>query len=223
MNSKQVYFVRHGESVTNATGIRQGPAALLTELGKKQARRVAERIAELPIEHIVVSPYERTRETSLPIIEATGCTNVEHSELFVERRNPSIMLGTHKDDPQTEQLWAQIAANYHVSGWRYTDEENFDDLIERAKNALGLLEKLPEQHVLVVSHGMFMRVILAHVLLGDHLDGRIFWDRFVPIKTVANTGIMHLEYTENFHKTGMYWKLISWNDHAHLHREPTLL
>jgi len=66
---------------------------------------------------------------------------------------------------------------------------------------------------------MFMKVILAHILLGDHLTGRIFWDQFVPIKNIHNTGIMHLEYTDNFHKTAKYWKLVSWNDHAHLAEE----
>ena len=132
-----------------------------------------------------------------------------------------MMLGTIAHDPKTERVWEVIAANYHVSGWRYSDEENFEDLQSRAKKALALLEELPEKKILVVSHGMFMKVIFAHILLGDTLDGRIFWDQFIPAKNIANTGIMHLEYAENFHKTGMYWKLVSWNDHAHL--KPHLL
>lgn len=216
MNTKHVYFVRHGESVANATGIRQGATSPLSEKGKTQAMQVAKRIARLSIERIVVSPYERTKETARSIIETSGHKNVESSELFVERRNPSIMRGTRVGDPEIERAWETIAANYHVSGWHHSDEENFEDLIVRAKKALVFLEKLPEKNILVVSHGMFMKVILAHVLLGEHLNGRVFWDRFVPTKNVANTGIMHLEYTDNYTKTGMYWKLVSWNDHAHL-------
>ena len=113
-------------------------------------------------------------------------------------------------------MWEEIATNYGVPGWRHSDEENFEDLLERAKKALSFLETLPEERILVTSHGLFMKAILAHVLLGDHLNGRIFWDQFIPIKNVENTGILHLEYTDNYHGTCKYWKLHSWNDRAHL-------
>ncbi|OGZ06883.1 MAG: hypothetical protein A2942_00460 [Candidatus Lloydbacteria bacterium RIFCSPLOWO2_01_FULL_50_20] len=216
MSSKHVYFVRHGESVANATGIRQGPKSQLSEKGRIQASAVAKRIAQLPVGCILVSPYVRTTETARPLIDASCPASVEYSELFIERVNPSIMLGTKAGVPETEQIWDEIAKHYGVPGWRYSDEENFEDLILRAKKALTLLETLPERTIVVVSHGMFMKVIFAYVLLGEQLNGRTFWDKFVPAKNVANTGIMHLEYTENYWKTGMLWKLHSWNDHAHL-------
>ncbi len=216
MSSKHVYFVRHGESVANATGIRQGPATPLTERGRKQAMLVAKRIAHLSPERIVGSNFMRAKETAEIIRVHGGHKYVEYSSLFVERRNPSIMLGKAMDDPEVERMWEKIAKHYGVLGWRHSDEENFEDLITRAKDALTHLEGLPETRIVVASHGLFMKVILAHLLLGENLNGRIFWDQFVPIKNVANTGIMHLEYTDNWQKTGKYWKLISWNDHAHL-------
>ena len=126
------------------------------------------------------------------------------------------MLNRDSKDPEIEKVWDEIARNYDAKNWRHSDEENFEDLCTRAIAALSFLEALPEQHILVVTHGMFMKVLFAHVLLGEHINGRIFWDKFVPMKTIANTGIMHLEYVENYHKTAMYWKVISWNDHAHL-------
>ena len=132
------------------------------------------------------------------------------------RINPSVMRDRHESDPEMRRIWDEIEANYHIPEWHHSDEENFEDLRDRTKRALAFLERLPEDRILVVTHGLFKKIIFAHVLLGDTLNGRIFWNSFVPAKTVANTGIMHLEYTENFRKTGMYWKLVSWNDHAHL-------
>jgi broad specificity phosphatase PhoE len=214
--AKHVYFLRHGESVANATKIRQGPEAPLTDRGKAQAALLGQRLADLPLDRIIASNFARAHETAKIATAYTGHTQIDLSPLVVERRNPSFMMGGTLDDPEHLRVWELIAANYGNPDWRHSDEENFEDLRQRAIQALSYLAALPEQHVAVFSHGMFMKVVLAHVLLGKYLGGRIFWDQFVPAKNVENTGIMHLEFTENFHKTAMYWKLISWNDHAHL-------
>ena len=213
---KNVYFVRHGESVANATGIRLGESAQLTALGEKQALLAAARLKNLPLERIIASPFVRAHHTASIIAEHLERKIDTVSLLFIERRNPSSMLNRDSKDPEIEKVWDEIARNYDAKNWRHSDEENFEDLCTRAIAALSFLEALPEQHILVVTHGMFMKVLFAHVLLGKHMNGRIFWDKFVPIKTIANTGIVHLEHTENYHKTAMYWKVVSWNDHAHL-------
>lgn len=214
--NKHVYFFRHGESVANATKVRQGAETPLTDRGRAQAEKLGKRLSCLPIKCIVASDFVRAHETALIVTQHTGHTHIDLSPLFVERQNPSFMTGHHQENEETERVWSIIAQNYGVHGWRHSDEENFEDLVLRAKAALAYLEALPEKHIAVASHGMFMKVIFAHILLGDHLNGRIFWDNFVPAKNVENTGIMHLEYTDNFHGTAKYWKLISWNDHAHL-------
>lgn len=225
MTSKHVYLVRHGESLTNASKVRLGPEAPLTELGKKQARIVAERLRSLKAKRLIVSPYKRTKGTAEPIAETTGLSP-EYSALFVERRGPSIVMNRHSEDPEVQEVWRTIIAHAHIPGWRHSDEENFEDLSLRADQALVYLEPLPEDPAtedptIVVTHGMFMKMLLAKNLLGKKLDGRIFWDCFVPAKNVANTGIMHIEFTNRFDGSGMYWKLHSWNDHAHL--SPDLL
>lgn len=214
--SKHVYFFRHGESVANATKVRQGPETPLTDKGQVQASKLGERLVSINLERILSSSFLRARKTAEIVTVHTLHENIDLSPLYAERRNPSIMVGAADEDEAQRQIWEQIGANYGNPGWRHSDEENFEDLIFRAKEGLKLLETLPEKRVGVASHGLFMKVIFAHVLLGDMLDGRIFWDKFVPMKGVENTGIMHLEYTMNYHRTKMYWKLVSWNDHAHL-------
>ncbi|OGZ07165.1 MAG: hypothetical protein A3D65_05165 [Candidatus Lloydbacteria bacterium RIFCSPHIGHO2_02_FULL_50_13] len=206
--------------MTNATKINYGPTVPLTDRGKAQARIVGKRLASLMPKRLIASPYERAKETGSTIAEEVGLP-LEHSDLFIERRAPSVVRNRHGEEPEVQRIWKAIAENADIPDWHHSDEENFSDLRGRAKVALCFLETIPEDPTIVVTHGLFMKMLLAHILLGAKLDGRIFWDCFVPAKNIANTGIMHLEYTENFHKTGMYWKLVSWNDHAHL--SPDLL
>lgn len=222
-NTKTVYFLRHGESVANATGVRLGDTPPLTDRGKAQAREAGRRLATLPIERVIVSPYLRTRETFAEIAEHFPDVTVDHSTLVVERTNPSIMLGKSMGDEAIGRIWKEIGANYHVLGWRYSDEENFEDLRGRAAAAFEFLAELPEQNILVVTHGMFMKMLLAYTLLGESLDARTFWDQFIPTKNVMNTALMTVEYGERYGGGGNYWKLISWNDHAHLENKDGLI
>jgi broad specificity phosphatase PhoE len=216
MTTKHIYLVRHGQSFANLSGVGQGADSELTDKGKKQAELVGDRLGTYGIERIISSPYVRAHQTATIIAARMNTIVHEQSELFVERRNPSFMVGMSVRDPKVQYTWETIAQNYGIPGWRYADEENFEDLRDRTKKALSFLEALPEERILITSHGLFMKVILAHILLGDHLNGRIFWDQFIPIKNIENTGIMYVAHMENYHKTAKHWKLISWNDHAHL-------
>ena len=93
MNTKHVFIVRHGESVANATGIRQGPETPLTERGESQAALIGTRLRDHQIERIVASPYARAHKTARIISEKLGMTINDVSPLFKERTNPSIMRG----------------------------------------------------------------------------------------------------------------------------------
>jgi broad specificity phosphatase PhoE len=216
MKTKDVYFGRHGESRAKATRIHEGGDSPLTERGVLQAEFSAIRLRKKGIERIITSNYARAIATAEVHGYHLGLPVANTSHLFAERRNPSVMLGKHADVDEIERIQDEIAAHYGVPGWHHSDEENFEELLARAKDALAFLESVPEDTIYVASHGMFMKVIFAYVQLGGLLTGRIFWDRYVPMKNVHNTGLMHLQHTMNYFGTGMYWKLVSWNDHAHL-------
>ena len=188
----------------------------LTPLGIKQCERVAKRFREYDIKRLISSDFVRALHLA-EIISLELSIPIAHiSPLFGERRNPSLLLGTHEADPKAVSIWNEIQAHYGETNWRYADEENFDDFRARVIEALEFLRQQQETRIIVTSHGMTMKMILAHVTLGKHLTGKIFWEQFVPIKNVRNCGIMQLEYVQNYEGTGMFWKLVSWNDHAHL-------
>jgi broad specificity phosphatase PhoE len=68
-----VHLLRHGE-VYNPQGILYGraPGFVLSDRGHAMAERVAERIGDLDITHIVSSPLERAQQTAAPLAKVRG-------------------------------------------------------------------------------------------------------------------------------------------------------
>ncbi len=82
-----VHLIRHGE-VHNPQGILYGRSSgyHLSERGRKMADRVADRIGQRDITHIVSSPLERAQETAAPLAAVRGLT-VELDERVIESGN----------------------------------------------------------------------------------------------------------------------------------------
>ena len=72
-----VHLLRHGE-VYNPQGILYGraPGFVLSDRGHAMAERVAERIGDLDITHIVSSPLERAQQTAAPLAKVRGLVPV---------------------------------------------------------------------------------------------------------------------------------------------------
>ncbi len=209
---KKIYFVRHGESEGNVGSIRQDNKTVLTEKGRLQAKTVAKRCAELPIEVIICSTLQRAEQTAEEILKETH-KPIEYSALFIERQRPSEVIGKPKDDPKSIKAEEAVIKNFHLPGFRYSDEENFDDLKERARKALKYLAERPEENILVVTHGFFMRIIMAYVLFGDKLTGEEC-NKCIRVFHMENTALTELCYDDK--KESSPWWLWTWNDHAHL-------
>ena len=207
---KNIYFVRHGESEGNIGPIRQTASTSLTDKGKSQANFVAERCSKLPIDVLISSSMNRARETAQIISEKIS-KPFEESDLFVERRRPSEVLGKPKDDPIAHSAEKEIKANFSKPGWRFSDEENFDDLKNRALAALDYLAARPEENIVVVTHGFFLRIVMACVVMGRDLQGEEC-ENFIRSFHMENTGITVLGYDD---RESQWWLWI-WNDHAHL-------
>ena len=86
---KIIYFVRHGQSEDNAAPVFQSPNSPLSEKGEKQAKLIAERISKISFEALIVSPFERTKQTAEVISRETGA-KAEYSDLFVENLKPGL-------------------------------------------------------------------------------------------------------------------------------------
>ena len=210
---KLFYFVRHGESLLNAAGIRQASEGGLSDNGKAQAKQTGERLKDRAIQIIIASPYIRTKETANII---NGCFKhpkiIEYSDLLKERRNPSEIVGKSVADPEVKKIVDTIDKTYHDDGYRFSDEENFIDLKNRARDLLKNLSNRKEKCLLIVTHGIFLRMIAAYILYGDKLDAKTynllsFWNQ------TNNAAITVCEFKQGFF-THPHWSLIAWDDYS---------
>lgn len=209
---KKVYFVRHGESEGNVEGIRIDGTAPLTKRGRTQAEQVAERCARLPIEVIISSTMRRTCETTESILRRIQ-KPVEYSDFFIERRPPQEQVGIQRNHPRALEAQQKLQQNFGVSGFRFSDEENFEDLNARAEQALKLLADRSEQNILVVTHGAFMRMLIARAVFDDQLTPELCW-RCLEKFHMENTGLTVFGFDPR--KLPSPWWVWVWNDYAHL-------
>ena len=210
---KIVYFVRHGQSADNVAPVFQSPDSPLNDTGKQQAESIAKRVSKLSFDALIASPFERAKQTAEAIAKATD-KKVEYSELFVERIKPTYINGKPYTDEKANTLWKEWEKSLYTPSMRAEDGENFDDLIARADKALTFLQNKTEQSLVVVTHGYFLRTIVARVLLGNLLSGEAFRN-IQRTTTMENTGITVLQYRESFEEKPA-WHLWIYNDHAHL-------
>lgn len=209
---KRVYLVRHGESTGNVNGTDSGPSTPLTLEGERQALELARRLSNVDIDTIIASPYVRTKETAR-IINETLNKPIEYSDLFVEKRTPSEMWGKQEGD------FRNISESRHFidPAWKHSDDDSFEEIRARAIAALAYLLERQEENLLVVSHGWFLRVLIAIQLFGESLTIDAY-RRIWGYLATRNTGLTLVEYDPNNINAPINrgWRLITWNDHAHL-------
>ena len=208
---KTVFFVRHGESTGNSSDKYQLDSSDLSVKGIKQAELIAERTRLLQAEALIASTMPRAHQTAQAISWATGLP-IESSDLFVERRRPQAQQGLVRTSPEALLMDELMMKNFCEPGYRLADEENFEDLKERATKALSLLINHEKEIILIATHGLFLRVLLAQATLGDSLTASIM-STFIGTYQTSNTGLTVFHHDD---KRLNPWSVITWNDDAHL-------
>jgi len=218
----KIYFVRHGESEFNAANKHQHSQVELSQQGKEQVAIVAKRFLRIPIDVILTSTSTRAYKTA-NIIAAAIERKIIQTSLLTEIKQPSEIVGFSIDDPEAIRVRALIKEHWNEASWHYSDEENFFDAKARAQKFLPMLAERKEENILAVTHGVFLtggarkvltgrkvlKMVLTLMAAGEKLTPELFLgvrDFFVH----RNTGITLCEYDERG------WRLITWNDHAHL-------
>lgn len=218
MEDKHIYLIRHGESVANANGIDMGQNSQLSEKGRLQSKILAERIANISdIEGIISSSFPRAYETAM-IIHAHTNISIEFNELFVQRKRPSILQGKPHNHQEAIQIMKNIFDGYLVPNYRHSDEENLDDLSERAVKSLNYLAQHRWGKICVITHGMFLRTIFATIFSNLKLSGN-YLRQSIECLEPDNAGISHIVYDKSYNpiscNSSPRWRIISWNDISH--------
>ncbi|WP_288483507.1 histidine phosphatase family protein [uncultured Novosphingobium sp.] len=189
-------FIRHGQSTGNAGVPCHDLSSIeLTELGWRQARKVARGWTEAPT-LIVTSPYLRTRQTAEATIQRFPDVPVEvwPIEEFTYLQ-PSRWNGTRSAErmPHLERYWSEADPAY-CDG---EGAESFGTLLRRAEAALDRLAALPSPGpVYVFSHGQFIQAVRA-VVTEAELDDRgkmlRFWRKGEP-PAIGNAELVGVEW-----------------------------
>ena len=148
-----IVLVRHGETAGNASRVLQPADIPLNELGKLQAERLAERLATMPIGHIVSSDLRRAQMTAGPIAERLGLA-IETTPLLAER-NFGDLRGT---------AYADLGGDPFAPGFAPPNGETWDMFHERVERAFEfILTRAADTsgELLVVTHGLVCRALLT--------------------------------------------------------------
>ena len=156
-----IYLVRHGQNEDNLEGILNGHRDRpLTDLGRRQAKEVAQKLKDIDIRVIYSSPLIRAHETATIINEQFGLTvNIEPD--LIERKFGLLTgrpVASILDLPD-EQVLRTEGVNYFLQA---EGAEDFPSLYDRAVRLLTRVQRAhPSEHVLLVAHGDIGKMIRA--------------------------------------------------------------
>ena len=159
---RQVWFIRHAESVANAGGrTKEAPSYPLSELGFRQAQQLGRMLPRNP-ELVVVSPYTRARQTAQAFLDhASGLPVEEWPVQEVQYLDPLLCVDTTQDERRvmSREYWAKAEAEYAAP-----NAESFVTFIGRAQHALDRLLERTEKTTYVFCHGQFISAVAWLIL-----------------------------------------------------------
>jgi broad specificity phosphatase PhoE len=179
----KLLLVRHGETESNVKDLMIGNTEdPLNEKGMQQAEKIAMRLKDEKIDRIFCSRMKRARQTA-DAINKYHRKDIVIAEELVERH-----FGQLEGRPREE--FRENAKKKGVSYYDYRPEggESSRDVQERVMKFLNrLIEKYPEETILIVTHGVVITTILLDV-------GKISTNEYRKLMS-HNTGLSVIEVT----------------------------
>lgn len=172
MEKTVLLLTRHGETLENQRHVLQGQLpGTLSPLGISQAERLAERLADEPLDAVVCSDLARSYDTACFVARSHGL-EPQPTPLLRE-----MDWGVYTGETLEDVDWYHLPASV----------ESVEDLYGRAGRFVDYLrDTFPGKRVLAVGHGAFNRAILAY------LSGKQPFD-MVEMSIMGNTAIERLE------------------------------
>lgn len=158
--SKQLILVRHGETVHNVAGIAQGwNDSELSDNGRKQVARLAERIAEMKPTALYSSPLGRAMSTAAVIAKATGLEIIaldDLREMNYGGWEGKSFLDVRREHEEIYQRWIADGSCRCPDGG-----ESHDDVRQRLERAF---EGINSERPVIVTHGTAIRIAATALL-----------------------------------------------------------
>jgi broad specificity phosphatase PhoE len=156
-----ILLARHGETDDNrepirVQGFRDTP---LNDVGRAQARALAERVADSGVVSVWSSDLSRASETASVVASRLGLPvrlDARLREANRGRWEGSRFVDIANDEPSLYAAWLQAG-----SSWRFPGGESLVEQQDRVMAALADVRAAGELPALVVCHGGAIRVVLC--------------------------------------------------------------
>jgi len=175
-----IYFVRHAQTVANATGeYTLENQKKFTEKGYRQIQALTEILTKMSFDHILVSPKYRTKNTILPYLKKNNLVGQIWPELAECCWQEDGHIAIDTDIPLGEAIDIKKENSHFLSPRsasvdRFYNPQTYGDGIAQLKLACELIEQnysRTGKSLLIVSHGLAISRMLE-MLLGIEVKGR---------------------------------------------------
>jgi broad specificity phosphatase PhoE len=183
----KLIIIRHGQTNYNKKDLCNGlpnPRVRLTELGKKQAKIAAKKLATKKIEVIFVSKLLRSRQTAKAI-------NQYHKvPILMDARLNDRLMGVFEGQPASLfYKWRDQQANPWTAKPR--GGESYEHMKKRVTSFLNDLQKLNYKNVLIVTHLPIVKIIRGYFKKLDNKN----MDKLTE-KDIINCKILNFNLTK---------------------------
>lgn len=160
-----LYVMRHGRTNYNELGLCNDDPNVdvhLNEKGKQQAQAAAEKLRDVKLDRIIVTPLPRTRQTA-EIIN-------QYHQLTIDTHPDIADIRSGFDGKPVDEYFTAIAGdplNARINGG--------ESQLDHKKRVLGFIDWLkhqPQENILVVAHEETLRVFVAY-FEGDVADEQL--------------------------------------------------
>jgi len=190
MKETEIILIRHGETEWNSQQRMQGHSnSDLSSVGQAQIQALGQWMKNLPFDLIYSSDSLRAKQTAESITQFSG------HELQIDQRLREKNLGVFEGltSEEARERHPEVFRLFKTAGSKYViDEgESTQQLQDRALEIVNEIRiKHPEERVLLVTHGGFIRVVMKHSL-GLSLETPT---RFL----IRNTGVFRLVWEDKW-------------------------
>ena len=190
MKETGIILIRHGETEWNSQQRMQGHSnSDLSSVGQAQIQALGQWMKNVPFDHIYSSDSLRAKQTAEAITQFSG--HELKIDLRLREKNLGVFEGLTSEEARERH--PEVFRLFKTAGSKYViDEgESTQQLQDRALEIVDEIRiKHPEEHVLLVTHGGFIRVVMKHSL-GLSLETPT---RFL----IRNTGVFRLVWEDKW-------------------------
>ena len=190
MKKTEIILIRHGETEWNSQQRMQGHSnSDLSSVGQAQIQALGQWMKNVPFDLIYSSDSLRAKQTAEAITQFSG-----HDLQFDQRlreKNLGVFEGLTSEEARERH--PEVFRLFKTAGSKYVIDEG-ESTQQLQDRALEIVEEIrikhPEERVLMVTHGGFIRVVMKHSL-GLSLETPT---RFL----IRNTGVFRLVWEDKW-------------------------